>query len=202
MKTKSSISSIRRRDAAFYRDIGWNLLTRSRDIYKRRYVGLCRRYTTSGTFLIRQRHGGMSVERVSWYRLRMKMAGIMQIGGREQFHKYCPLVLKGENDLPCVKKYNTFMFWVPLLNGKTIMIDILDRMCGLRLPVKWCQGALYREGISKMLYRWKNHQYRVWEKGTYIIHKLHKDQHSWENWWLSKEREKPRPTIVVRGYIK
>ena len=41
------------------------------------------------------------------------MAGIMQIGGREQFHKYCPLVLKGENDLPCVKKYNTFMFWVP-----------------------------------------------------------------------------------------
>ena len=64
------------------------------------------------------------------------MAGIMQIGGREQFHKYCPLVLKGENDLPCVKKYNTFMFWVPLLNGKTIMIDILDRMCGLRLPVK------------------------------------------------------------------
>ena len=153
----------------FYRDIGRNLLTRPRDIYKRRYVCLCLQYMASGTFLIRQRHGGMSVERVSWYRLRMKMAGIMQIGGREQFHKYCPLVLKGENDLPCVKKYNTFMFWVPLLNGKTIMIDILDRMCGLRLPVKWCQGALYREGISKMLYRWKNHQYRVWEKGTYTL---------------------------------
>ena len=31
------------------------------------------------------------------------------------------------------------------------------------------KGALYREGISKMLYRWKNHQYRVWEKGTYTL---------------------------------
>ena len=49
-KQKSSISSIRWRDAVFYEDLGGNLLARSKDIYKRRCVGRCRRYTASCTF--------------------------------------------------------------------------------------------------------------------------------------------------------
>ena len=152
-KQKSSISSIRWRDAVFYEDLGGNLLTRSRDIYMRRYVSLWRRYTESGTFLIRQRHGGMSVEQVSWYRLRLKMAGIMQIGGREQFQWALSVGFKGENDIPYVKKYNTFMFWAPLMNGKTIMIDILDSICELRLSVKSCHsGAHYIGRVFQKCY--------------------------------------------------
>ena len=75
-------------------------------------------------------------------------------------NEYCPPVIKGENDIPYVKTYNTFILWDPLLDEKRILIDFLNRMYGLRLSVKCChQGAHYfKAGLLKMLYRWKNHQ--------------------------------------------
>ena len=63
MKTKSSISSLRRRDAVFT-DIGWILLKRSK-IFISGGDGRCRRYTASGTVLTRRRPGGRSVEEAS-----------------------------------------------------------------------------------------------------------------------------------------
>ena len=45
------------------------------------------------------------------------------------------------------------MFWVPSLDEKRILIDILDRMCGLRLPVKRCHsGAHYIERVFQKGY--------------------------------------------------
>ena len=45
------------------------------------------------------------------------------------------------------------MFWEPLVNEKTILIDILDRMCGLRLSVKCCYSrAHYIDRVFQKCY--------------------------------------------------
>ena len=45
------------------------------------------------------------------------------------------------------------MFWEALLNEKTILIDILDRMCGFRLSVKCCYSrAHYIDRVFQKCY--------------------------------------------------
>ena len=69
------------------------------------------------------------------------------------FNEYCPPDLKRENDITYIKKYNIFMFRERLLDEKTILIDILDRMCGLRLPAKCCHsGAHYIGRVFQKCY--------------------------------------------------
>ena len=45
------------------------------------------------------------------------------------------------------------MFWEALVNGKTILIDILDRMCRLRQQVKYCHSrAHYIDRVFQKCY--------------------------------------------------
>ena len=55
------------------------------------------------------------------------------------------------------------MFWYPLLNEKTIMIDILNRFSDLSSREYQAVTDLC---VFKTLYWWLFHQYRVLEKDT------------------------------------
>ena len=55
------------------------------------------------------------------------------------------------------------MFWYPLLNEKTIMIDILNRFSDLSSREYQAVTDLC---VFKMLYWWLFHQYSVLEKDT------------------------------------
>ena len=57
------------------------------------------------------------------------------------------------------------MFWYPLLNEKTIMIDILNRFSDLSSREYQAVTDLC---VFKMLYWWLFHQYRVWKEGANI----------------------------------
>ena len=57
------------------------------------------------------------------------------------------------------------MFWYPLLNEKTIMIDILNRFSDLSSREYQAVTDLC---VFKMLYWWLFHQYRAWKEGANI----------------------------------